>query len=83
MAKGTIYKTNGTTEEVEINTLEDMQKAVGGLIEPFYRENMVEGFDYYANEEGLLIGLPVNPWFDEIVGNVIKVESEMEEEEEY
>lgn len=80
MAKGTIYKTDGTTQEVEINTLEDMQKAVGGYIEIFFRDNMEQGFDYYANEEGLLIGLPVNPFFTEIVGDVLKVPYEADEE---
>lgn len=53
-----IIKTDGT--EVEIGSqpdLDKLQKAVGGYIELV----SIDGSAYfYANEEGLLLGLPLN-----------------------
>jgi len=65
MAK--IYKTDGTVEETSDLSLENMQKAVGGYIE-IYRH-------FVVNEEGLLIGLPTNPFYRQFVGNVIVLSS--------
>lgn len=67
-----IVKTDGTVEEYnpengEEFTLEELQRAVGGYIEvvPFWGDpNSV----MLANEEGLLIGLPINDKSMELVG---------------
>lgn len=42
-------------------TLEQLQKAVAGYIEPVRVRYMGRVREGYANEEGLLEGLPVNP----------------------
>lgn len=54
-------------------TLEDMQAAVGGYIEPCAPQELRDmGYEMLANEEGLLKGLPPNqnlyPFF--FVGNL-------------
>lgn len=41
---------------LEIENLDDYQKAVGGYIQVVYRDNLA----VYLNEEGKLQGLPVN-----------------------
>jgi hypothetical protein len=85
MATITIYQPDGTktvTEREADNppSLEELQAAVGGYIEPVDRF-LPEGTVAYANEEGLLIGLPVNPvataavkWPYPIVGPVVVIE---------
>jgi len=59
---------NGDLEEFETKaSLSDMQAVVGGYIEP------VDTRDYtiMANEEGLLIGLPLNPYASGLTGGYI------------
>ena len=57
-----VYADTGMYEEVKINGLEDMQKAVQGRIEIFPH---LKGCDAqvtaYVNEEGNLLGLNINP----------------------
>jgi hypothetical protein len=85
MATITIYQTDGTKtvtehEAADRPSLEELQKAVGGYIEPVDRF-LKEGTQAYANEEGLLRGLPRNAaatiavkWPYPIVGPVVVIE---------
>ena len=93
-----IINTDGNISEVEIpkeNSLEFLQKCVGGFIQIVY---LKDGDIMYINEEGKLMGLPrnniatkmyldANPGAitgDYIVGNTIVLSREecLEEEEE-
>jgi hypothetical protein len=67
-----IYRTNGKVEDLTEHSLEAYQKAVGGYIEPYLRG---EGKIVYVNEEGLLLGLPFNPYLP-IVGDFVVVREE-------
>lgn len=67
--KGTIYRTDGTKEEVTIpekDRLDYLQGIVGGLIEVVnittFDDEESDGKDLILNEEGLLLDLPPNPW---------------------
>jgi hypothetical protein len=85
MATITIYQADGTKtvterEAADRPSLEELQKAVGGYIEPVDRF-LEEGTQAYANEEGLLRGLDRNPaatiavkWPYPIVGPVVVIE---------
>lgn len=57
-------KTDGTIHDTEADTLEQMQKGVGGYIE-VVTQGEIAGTPYnwvlYGNEEGMLLDLPVNP----------------------
>jgi hypothetical protein len=68
-------------EEIEINRLEDMQKAVDGWIELVPLSDN-PGVTIYCNEEGKVRGLPVNrlatmfadnwrSWLDPLCGDVL------------
>jgi hypothetical protein len=57
---GLVLRTNGKIERVDISGLEDMQAAVGGLIQPLPIEEQKHGFSLYLNEEGRLKALPIN-----------------------
>ena len=61
--KGVVIFSNGTYEEREFKQLKDLQDGVEGLIEPIrlYDGNGESYANAYVNDEGLLIGLPVNP----------------------
>jgi hypothetical protein len=54
---GAITQVRTGTERIECNSLEDLQAAVGGLIEAVQLTPEVHG---WVNEEGKLTGLPVN-----------------------
>ncbi len=54
---------DGTREEVDDLTLEEMQEFVGGYIE-------AHG-EFIVNEMGLFMNLPRNKLFPQYVGNVI------------
>ena len=76
--------TDGTTEPIPFdpkNSYEQLSQAVGGYIELAPVE-LPCGADLFVNEEGKLIGLPLNKvltrysvsrngWIDEILGNGI------------
>lgn len=72
-----ILKTDGTHEFVKHdknNSLEAMQAGVGGYIETVFVPHF-KG-QVYANEEGMMIGLPSNAWSNRIgypglVGNLV------------
>jgi hypothetical protein len=62
MPKGAVLYPDGTYEEKDFNELKDMQSAVNGLIEivhmyDYYGDEVLTG---YVNEEGILLGLPLN-----------------------
>lgn len=65
-----LFKEDGTTEFVEIKSLQDMQKAVGGLIEEV---RLVGDYTLLVNEEALLLGLPRNRVFPYLFGPVLLV----------
>ena len=60
-----IKANNFITEDVDISTLERMQKLVGGYIEFVYPPN---GKILVCNEEGLFSNLPVNEQIQKIYG---------------
>lgn len=71
---GLLIHVEGTVERRKFDGLPDLNQAVGGYIEgiPTPRADTVA----YANEEGLIHGLPLNPrasrWLGQpIVGNVV------------
>lgn len=61
MVKGTLYKTSGEKEEVEINTFKDLQKIIGGYVEMygFTNEDLTETTICF-DEDGLSKNLPTN-----------------------
>jgi hypothetical protein len=70
-----IYRTDGTEIGIAYPRnappkLKELQEIVGGYIEVFFRDG---DSVFVANEAGLIIGLPPNPFFNGIVGNVIKL----------
>lgn len=65
----TIYKTDRTIEQKPMNSLEDFQAAVGGYVEVVGHDE--DGNYILANEEGLMIGLPANPFWSWLKGNIV------------
>ena len=92
MATITIYKTDGTKTVEErpadqYPDLKELQSFVGGLIQAvdYYIEE--SGAVAYANEEGLLLGMEINPsgqeavkWPEPLVGPVVVLEGFEREE---
>jgi hypothetical protein len=65
---GTIYKSNGEIiEDVSIESLEEQQKYVGGYIEYVYMGDSV----LIVNEEGRILGLPINKFITSLYGSPI------------
>jgi hypothetical protein len=65
----TLLKSDGQrVEGVDISTLKEMQELVGGYIEIVY---LPEGKCLIINEEGLLLGLPLNQQATELYGHPI------------
>jgi hypothetical protein len=62
-------KTDGTEHEYlpkdDKFTLEELQSAVGGMIE--VAPNSPQGKVLLVNEEGLLLGLPLNPFASRLI----------------
>lgn len=58
---------DGTVTPVEVDGLDSMQAIVGGLIEPiaFHDGTM------YVNDEGALMGMPINPVASKLYGGYI------------
>lgn len=73
--RGIVIHEDGALEVVDIRGLSDMQKAVGGYIEPI---GIPDG-QMYVNEEGKLRGMDVNTratavanhWHDPLLGPVL------------
>ena len=58
MIHAVIVRTDGTMSTIDHSpTLTELQAAVGGYIAPIYGPEEITG---YVNDEGLLIGLPLN-----------------------
>jgi len=68
--KNLIIRTNGKVEPIEINGYKGLKEAVGGLIEA-----CIGGDDYtlWANEEGRLMGLPMNQVAREFVAEMKQI----------
>jgi hypothetical protein len=79
-----VIKVDGTIESLGPKPkLKQLQEAVGGYIEGLYSPT---GFVGYANEEGLLMGLPLNVeattlFGHPIVGDIVVLEEGDEDEE--
>ena len=69
----TLYNTDGTSRNIEVSCLKDLQTAVGGLIEEFTFAGQEPDYAYLCNEEGHLLGLERNVRFQWIAGPVLKV----------
>lgn len=70
-----LWKTDGTSEDIVTEKpleLAKMQELVGGYIEMVWRGQPYNSHCLMVNEEGLMQGLPVNPKFPQLVGNVIE-----------
>lgn len=68
----TLYKTDGTQRVIETLrsfTLEEVQALIGGYVEAYPH---AKGY-ILCDEEGLLKGKPVNPYFPQLVGDVLCV----------
>ena len=75
-----VLKTDGSISvRVTDGSLEAFQKIVGGYIEHVRGKNV----GLLVNEEGLLLGLPHNPFFPEIVGDIIVVKEPGEDDDEF
>ena len=68
--KAQVFKTNGDIIDIEVNSFTDLQRAVGGDVTV---TGQFSGGAILANEDGLALGLPVNPHYRGLVGNVVKV----------
>ena len=82
-----IYKTDGTDELIVLNSFKDLQRALAGdigdpentLAELVTTDN--NGIQTWANEEGLLLNMPINPtisfnngFFEQgLVGPIVQV----------
>jgi hypothetical protein len=83
--KGVVIRPDGTHEEKLFKQLPDYQTGVDGTIDAvrLYDYNGLEIANLYVNDDGLLIGLPLNPMASalsflfgntpHIVGNVVAV----------
>jgi len=62
MAKAIVIKTNGQVERRDMDSLEDLQKAVGGYIEAIGVNwtDSIKDITVYCNEEGRVHELPIN-----------------------
>ena len=60
MAKAKVIKTNGQVEHRDMDSLEDLQKAVGGYIEAININWENRALTVYCNEEGRVHELPIN-----------------------
>jgi hypothetical protein len=63
-----ILDTNGFERQMTDTSLEAMQTAVGGYIEPV---RLGDGRIMYVNEEGRLVGLPANEKATQLAGQLI------------
>ena len=81
----TVLKTDGTAETKEVEAgarlLENLQKEVGGFIEPVrYLEGVPKGKLILVNEDGIALRLPPNPFVEgwqghtPLLGNIIMMD---------
>ncbi len=67
--KAQVFKTNGDIIDIEVNSFTDLQRAVGGDVTV---TGQFSGGAILANEDGLALGLPVNPHSGGLVVIVVK-----------
>lgn len=60
MPQAIVIKTNGQIESTNMESLTDMQEAVGGYIESIGIDESKYGVSVYCNEEGRIHELPIN-----------------------
>ena len=60
MAKAIVIKTSGKIERMDMDSLQDLQKAVGGYIEAININWENRALTVYCNEEGRVHELPIN-----------------------
>jgi hypothetical protein len=60
MAKAIVIKTSGKIERMDMDSLQDLQKAVGGYIEAISINWENRELTVYCNEEGRVHELPIN-----------------------
>ena len=74
----TIYGTNGTHKKVKtlVKVLKESQEAVGGYIEKAL--SLSDGRTLYCDDEGLLKGKPMNPFFPHFAGDLIALSEDEE-----
>lgn len=60
---------NGAAEKVTLRSLDDMQRAVGGYIEPV--TSLILPVQGYVNEDGLMLRLAPNRWATAFFGRRI------------
>jgi hypothetical protein len=72
------FRTNGKVERVSVGGLVDMQSIVGGRIElvlsgghGITRNGVEQTWDLYGNDEGRLLGLPLNPVVRHFIAEVL------------
>ena len=77
---GVLIRTNGKVEPISVDGLNDMQSAVGGLIEyaltggdDITLNGVKQTWDLIGNEEGRLLGLPLNPIAREFIAEMCNV----------
>lgn len=75
MTKAVIITVLGGYIEADLADYKDMQRVVGGLIEPVAFNLNKDNFDVYVNEEGILLGLPFNKPAHEFLQTVVDDET--------
>jgi len=64
-----VIKSDGTVSTHEVNTFSEMSQLVGGSATKLAELNPFT--DLFGNENGSLIGLPVNNTFPQFVGDLV------------
>lgn len=70
-----LWQVNGQGKDIDRKralSLSEMQKLVGGNIEMVWRGEPYKSHCLIVNEEGKLIGLPVNQKFPQLLGDIIE-----------
>jgi hypothetical protein len=71
--KATLFSTNGTKSEIELTSFSHAQSIVDGLVEIIPMKNDL----ILVNEEGLGLELPSNPFFPNLKGNILVVNTKL------
>lgn len=70
MANYVLVSETGEVSSIECNSLEDLQREVGGLITSVWAgEELPQGTTVFANDEGILIGMQYNYVASFVVGH--------------
>ena len=71
--KATLFSTNGTKSEIELTSFTQAQSLVDGLLEIIPVKNDL----ILINEECLFLDLPSNPFFPNLNGNILVVNTKL------